>query len=296
MIDFDKFSYDILWPWLQESGLRIAIIIILAYIIRKLIGLFLEKVVRRLVVSSRFSSKAAEKKREDTIITIVNGTLNVLILLIALLMILEEIGVAIGPLLAAAGIAGLAFGFGGQYLIRDIISGLFIILENQYRVGDVVCFDDTCGLVENISLRMTTLRDLDGTVHHVPHGEVKKVSNLSKGYARVNMDIGISYDSDLEKVEEVVNRVGKDLSEDPEWKDSIIKPPQYLRVDKFADSSIIIKILGETKPMKQWDVAGEMRKRLKTTFDLEGIEIPFPQRVIIHKKDDFPEDISSSEE
>ena len=112
--------------------------------------------------------------------------------LLALLMILQEVGIAIGPLLAAAGIAGLAFGFGGQYLIRDLISGLFIIMENQYRIGDVVCFDGTCGLVEDISMRMTTLRDLDGIVHHVPHGEIKKVSNLSKQFARVNLNIGLS--------------------------------------------------------------------------------------------------------
>ena len=127
---------------------------------------------------------------------------------------------------------------------------------------------------------MTTLRDLDGIVHHVPHGEIKRVSNLSKYYARVNLNIGIAYNSDLEKVIGVVNRVGKELAEDVQWKEFITKPPQFLRVDDFADSAIIIKILGETKPIKQWDVAGELRKRLKIAFDKENIEIPFPQRVI----------------
>jgi len=199
---------------------------------------------------------------------------------LALLMIFQEMGVAIGPLLAAAGIAGLAFGFGGQYLIRDLISGLFIIMENQYRIGDVVCFDKTCGLVEDISMRMTTLRDLDGIVHHVPHGEIKMVSNLSKQFARVNLNIGIAYNSDLERVISVVNRVGEELANDPAWREFIIKPPQFLRVDDFGDSAIIIKILGETKPLKQWDVTGELRKRLKIAFDREGIEIPFPQRVV----------------
>lgn len=198
-------------------------------------------------------------------------------------MILQEAGIAIGPLLAAAGIAGLAFGFGGQYLIRDLISGLFIIMENQYRIGDVVCFDGTCGLVEDISMRMTTLRDLDGVVHHVPHGEVKKVSNLSKKFSRVNLNIGISYNSSLEKVITVVNKVGRELADDPKWKEHILKAPQFLRVDDFGDSAIIIKILGETKPIKQWEVAGEFRKRLKLAFDREGIEIPFPQRVV-HQK------------
>ncbi|MBU4299462.1 mechanosensitive ion channel family protein, partial [Patescibacteria group bacterium] len=134
--------------------------------------------------------------------------------------------------------------------------------------------------VEDISVRMTTLRDLDGIVHHVPHGEIKKVSNLSKQFARVNLDIGIAYNSDLEKVIEVVNRVGKEIAEDPNWKEHILKPPQFLRVNDFADSAIIIKILGETKPIMQWGVTGELRKRLKIAFDKEGIEIPFPQRVI----------------
>lgn len=157
-------------------------------------------------------------------------------------------------------------------------------MENQYRVGDVVCFDGTCGLVEDISLRMTTLRDLDGTVHHVPHGEIKQVSNLSKYFARVNLNISVSYNSNLEQVITVVNRVGRELAEDPHWKEHILEAPQFLRVDNFADSAIIIKILGKTRPIKQWDVAGELRKRIKIAFDKEGIEIPFPQRVIHQAK------------
>ncbi|MBU4057029.1 mechanosensitive ion channel family protein [Patescibacteria group bacterium] len=274
-----KFVQSIL-PWLSTHGLKILIIVLLAYFVRRFAKIFIDKTVRKLVVSDHFLSKEAEKKREDTLIRIFTGTFNIVVLAIALLMILQEIGVAIGPVLAAAGIAGLAFGFGGQYLIRDLISGLFIIIENQYRIGDVVCFDGTCGSVEDISVRMTTLRDLDGIVHHVPHGEIKKVSNLSKQFARVNLDIGIAYNSDLEKVIEVVNRVGKEIAEDPNWKEHILKPPQFLRVNDFADSAIIIKILGETKPIMQWGVTGELRKRLKIAFDKEGIEIPFPQRVI----------------
>jgi small conductance mechanosensitive channel len=148
----------------------------------------------------------------------------------------------------------------------------------------VVCFDGTCGLVEDISMRMTTLRDLDGIVHHVPHGEIKRVSNLSKQFARVNLDIGISYSANLEQVISVVNKVGTELAEDPAWKEHILKPPQFLRIDDFGDSAIVIKILGDTKPLKQWDVTGELRKRLKVAFDREGIEIPFPQRVIHQAK------------
>lgn len=144
----------------------------------------------------------------------------------------------------------------------------------------MVNFDNVGGLVEEISLRMTTLRDLDGTVHHVPHGDIKKVSNLSKNFARVNLNIGVAYNTNLEHVIEVVNRTGNELAQDKQYKPLIIQPPQFLRVDDFADSAIVIKILGETKPLKQWEVTGEFRKRIKIAFDKEGIEIPFPQRVI----------------
>lgn len=263
-----------------QTIIKILVVIAAAFVVRRFGGIFIEKFVRKLVVSDHFLTKKAEKKREDTLIRIFTATLGVVVWLVAGLVVLQEAGFAVGPLLAAAGIAGLAFGFGGQYLIRDLISGLFIIMKNQYRVGDVVCFDGTCGLVEDVSLRMTTLRDLDGTVHHVPHGEIKKVSNLSKYFARVNLNIGVSYSADLERVIAVVNNVGQDLAGDPQWQDHIVKPPQFLRIDDFADSAVMIKILGETKPLKQWDVAGELRKRIKIAFDKEGIEIPFPQRVV----------------
>lgn len=271
---------EFLVPWLLSHGVKIILIAIGAYIFGKLSKKAIEKIVRVAVISDKYLSKQAEEKRVDTLIRIFSWTSRIIILFIAMLMILQEIGIQIGPILAGAGIIGISVGFGGQYIIRDIISGFFIILENQYRVGDVVNFDGTGGLVEDISLRMTTLRDLDGTVHHIPHSEIKKVANLSKDFARVNLNIGVSYNSKLDHVIQIVNEVGNELSQDAQWKEFIIKPPQFLRVDDFADSSIVIKILGETQPLKQWDVSGELRKRIKIAFDNEGIEIPFPQRVI----------------
>ncbi len=281
MAYFQNFSEKIV-PWLLSSGIRILVIIIVTFIVLRFAAVFIEKIIRRSVKANHFLSKEAEKKREDTLIKVFTATLKVIIWIAVVLMVFSEIGIDIGPMLAAAGIAGLAFGFGGQYLIRDIISGLFIIFENQYRVGDVVCFDGTCGLVENVNLRLTIIRDTDGTVHHIPNGEIKKASNLTKQFSRINIKVGISYDSDILEVEKIVNNVGKQIAEDSEWKDSIIKAPKFLRVDDFADSAIIIKIVGETKPIKQWSVAGEFRKRLKIAFDKEGIEIPFPQ-VVIHQ-------------
>ncbi|HEC92798.1 MAG TPA: mechanosensitive ion channel family protein, partial [Candidatus Atribacteria bacterium] len=224
--------------------------------------------------------KEAERKREDTLIKIFNNILRITILIVIVLTILPQLGIDITGLLAGAGIVGIALGLGARSLIQDFLAGIFIILENVYRIGDVVCLDGTCGAVENITLRKTVLRDLDGVEHHISNGSIKKASNLSKDFARVNLNVGVAYNSDLEKVIEVVNKVGNELAQDAQWKDDILKPPQFLRVDDFADSAIIIKIVGDTKPLKQWAVAGELRKRLKIAFDKENIEIPFPQIVV----------------
>ena len=282
MIGYED-AIQLIAPWLLEHGLRILGIIIAFFLLRPFGGIFIEKVIRRAVTSNHLLSKEAEKKRGDTLIRIFTTTFQVVTILILGLMIIAEFGVDTTPIIAGAGIIGIAVGFGGQYLIKDVISGLFIILENQYRVGDVVCAGDKCGLVEDITLRTTILRDLDGTVHHVPNGEISVASNLSKIYSRVNLNIGVSYSEDLEKVIKVVNKVGEDLARDRAWREFIKTPPKFLRVDDFADSAVVIKILGDTEPLKQWDVTGELRKRIKIAFDKNNIEIPFPQRVVYMK-------------
>ncbi len=270
---------SIIYTIVRLVGILAAVIVL-----RRISGIFIRVSIGKMMSENKSLRKDERKKRTETIIRIFTNATNILVYVLGGMIVLSALGIDIGPLLAAAGVAGLALGFGGQYLIRDVISGLFIILENHYRVGDVACLDDTCGLVEDITLRMTVLRDLDGTVHHVPNGEIKRSSNLSKEFARVNLNIGVSYSSNMEKVIRVVNEVGNDMAKDPKWKHDILQPPQFLRVDDFADSSVMIKILGDTKPLRQWDVAGEFRKRLKIAFDKEGIEIPFPQRVIYQKK------------
>ena len=275
---------DSIIPWLLNHGIRIVFIAVFAYILIRILNKFIERAVRIAVVADSQISPDSEKKREETLIHIFKFTIKVVIWIIAGLMILEEFGVQIAPILAAAGIVGIAFGFGGQYLIKDIISGLFIILENQYRIGDIVAFDKFSGLVENITLRKTTLRDMDGTVHHIPHGEVKTVSNYSKDFSRINLNVGIAYNSDLEKVIRLVNRVGQELFNDDNFKEMLVTPPQFLRVDNLEDSSVVIKIVADTKPLKQWELTGELRKRLLIAFNKEGIEIPFPQRVVHNLK------------
>jgi small conductance mechanosensitive channel len=272
-MDFQNFLQSLI-SWFFSSGIKIILIIIGGWLTVRIGRKFIDRAVRKAV---RHEDREAELKRENTLIRIFSGGLTIMVWLVVFMMILDVAGLSIGPVLAGAGILGVALGFGAQYMIRDFLAGLFVVLENQYRVGDVACFDGTCGLVEDITLRKTVLRDLDGVVHHVPNGEIRKASNLSKGFARVNLNVGVAYGANLEKVIEVINRVGRELAEDPQWKPYIKKTPQFLRVDDFADSAVIVKILGETKPLKQWDVTGELRKRLKTAFDQEGIEIPFPQ-------------------
>lgn len=268
-------------PWLLAHGPRILVIVAGAWLLNKALGKFIEKAVRLAVRGDAHSSPEAERQREDTLIHIFAVTLRIVILTLALLMLLQELGLMIGPMLAGAGIVGLAFGFGGQYLIRDVIAGLFIILENQYRIGDVVELGAVSGTVEDISLRRTVLRDLDGTVHFVPHGEVKTVSNQSKGFSRVNLDVRVAYGADIEKVRDAVDRAGRELAEDPQWRECITKAPAFVRVQKLAESAVVVKILGETRPLKQWEVAGELRRRLLDAFARQGIEIPLPQ-VVVH--------------
>ncbi len=270
-------------PWLLSHGINILIVAVGAFFLNKVLGRIISRSVRIAVTSNIQVSPEAEKKREDTLVRIFKGIIRVLLIFIAVLMIMSEIGIKIAPILAGAGIAGIAIGFGGQYLIRDIITGLFIIIENQFRVGDVVSINDKAGTVEDITLRMTTLRDLDGTVHHIPNGEITIVSNMSKFFSRVNINIGISYSSSIDKAIEIINKVGEEMANELEWKEHIISAPRFLRLDSLSDSSVDLKILGDTKPSMQWAVSGELRKRLKTAFDKEGIDIPFPQ-IVIHQQ------------
>jgi len=196
--------------------------------------------------------------------------------IVALFMIISELGINITPALAGLGVAGIAVGFGAQSLVKDLFNGILILLENHYSVGDCVHRAGIDGLGEDITLRRTVLRDLDGTVHSIPNGEISVASNYTKEWSRVNLNISVGYGEDLDRVIEVINRVSKEMAEDPNWAPLILKAPQVLRVDNLGDSGIDIKILGETKPLAQRDVMGELRLRLKKVFDKEGIEIPWP--------------------
>jgi small-conductance mechanosensitive channel len=263
--------------WLVNHGIPILIIVVVGAVLWFALNKFLPPIVRRVVARAKYKeSKEGIEKRANTLVSIFKGIGRVFIVIIVVMMILPELGVDVVPLLAGFGIAGVAIGFGAQYLIRDLIAGIFIILENQYRVGDVVRVADIAGLVEDVTLRKTVLRDLDGIVHHVPNGEIKTASNFTRHFSRVNLNISVGYGTDLDHAISVINRVGQELSKDAKWRKVIKSPPQVLRVDNLGDSGIDIKILGDVKPIEQWAVMGELRLRLKKAFDAEGIEIPWP--------------------
>lgn len=263
--------------WLTEHGPRILLIIaisaVLYYLLRHFVPIMVKRTLSRTMVGK---PKTAIKKRTDTLSDVFIETGMVFVGIVAIFMIVSELGIDITPALAGLGVAGIAVGFGAQSLVKDIFNGVLILLENQYGIGDVVKIAGIEGLVQDISLRRTILRDLDGIVHSIPNGEIGVASNYTKEWSRVNMNISVGYGEDLDHVIKVINRVGKEMAKDPDWKSRILKAPEVLRVDEFGDSGIIIKILGETKPLEQWNVMGELRLRLKKVFDREGIEIPWP--------------------
>ena len=267
--------------WLTTHGWRILLIILISLAVYFALRHFVPLVVGRTVTGTmKRKPKSAIKKRTDTLSGVFIQTGLVLIIIVAIFMILSELEINVAPALAGLGIAGIAIGFGAQHLVKDLFNGTLILLENQYGVGDVVQIAGITGVVEEVNLRRTVLRDLDGIFHTVPNGDISVASNYTKERSRVNMNISVGYGEDLSRVIGVINKVGNELAEDPDWAPKILQPPQVLRVDAFEDSGIAIKILGETKPMEQWAIMGELRLRLKKVFDEENIEIPWPHTKI----------------
>lgn len=220
------------------------------------------------------------EKRINTLTGILKGIGKIIIYMIFTMIILRRLGLDIAPLIAGAGIIGLAIGFGAQELVRDFISGFFMLLENQVRTGDVVRINGTAGLVERIELRTITLRDVDGIVHIFQNGKINTLSNLTKEWSAITFDIGVAYKEDIDHVIEVMKKVGNELFEDETFKEEILEPIDIMGLDKFENSAVVIRARLKTKPGKQWLTGREYRRRLKKAFDNEGIEIPFPHTTI----------------
>lgn len=263
--------------WTMAEGFLVLIVLIVMFIGFSV----LKRGLRRLqtFIEGTFPEQA-QVQRANTLTNVLGDLLRVIIAGVGITTILSQLGVNLGPLLVAAGVGGIAIGFGAQSLVKDVIFGFFILLENQVRVGDVVNIAGVGGLVEDISLRTITLRDLAGNVHIVPNGTISTVTNMTMGYSRYVFNVGVAYREDVDQVMTILKDVAAELQNDPQFGPNILEPLEMLGVDSFGDSAVNIKCRIMTKPIQQWSVGREMNRRIKIAFDTHGIEIPFPHRTI----------------
>lgn len=280
-------AFEAILGWLRSGGLRLAIIGGGSLLLVHLLRLAADRVVKAVVEGG--AGKVGEReKRALTLAHIVKTVGATTIVIIATMMGLREFGLDITPIIAGAGVVGLAVGFGAQSLIKDVIGGFFIILEGQFGVGDVIKTGEITGQVERLNMRVTVLRDVNGAVHFIPNSELKVVSNLTKEWSRVALDVGVAYREDIDRVVGVLERIGQELAADERTGAMILEPPEVLGIEAFGESQITIKVLVKTLPQKQWEVARELRKRIKAGFDKEGIEIPYPHRVHLTRIESLP--------
>ena len=270
------------WDNAFTALLRIVLILVLVRIAIAILKAGLRRFARHLAARGAKDGEAdvESAKRAETLVKLLRQGALLLLWLAAGLMILRELGIDVGPILASAGIAGVALGFGAQYLVRDVISGFFIILENQVRVGDVAVINGTGGLVEQVNFRTLVLRDLSGVMHFFPNGSINSLSNVTQEWSAYVFDIGVDYLCDTDEVVAVMRRVGAELRADPRFGQLMLDDVEVFGVDTFADSAVIIKGRIRTLPIKQWDVGREYLRRLKKAFDSQGISIPFPKRTL----------------
>ena len=260
--------------WFQGNTIPIVLILIVSYLIAQFGTKFLALVIHRTV--GRIHTDASEddvKKRQDTLISMFSTMFKVLVWLTAGFTILQRMGINLAPLLAGASVLGVALGFGAQSIIKDLLSGLFIIIENQYRVGDVVDIEGASGTVEQITIRSTIIRDGDGNVHYLPNGTVTHVINKTMGYSKVNFVVAVTADTNIDELAEVINGVGEKLAAEKTWKDKVLEPPHFLNIGTSTDSALEARIIGMTKPSQQWAVTGELRKRLITALAKHDIKL-----------------------
>lgn len=262
--------------WAVTGGLQILLVIIVMTIGSRV----LRAGINRMIARSVRDGDPERAKRSETLRAIINSSVTAGVFSIGIVVILGQLGIAIGPILAAAGVLGLAVGFGAQSLVQDVISGFFILLDDQIRVGDVVDIAGKGGLVERVNLRMVILRDQAGNVHFVRNGSIGVVTNMTREYSRYVFDIGVAYREDVDEVIAVVREVDEELRADPAFADAILEPIEILGLDRFADSAVIIKARTKTQPIRQWAIGREFNRRLKIAFDRRGIEMPFPHRTL----------------
>lgn len=266
--------------WLRTSGLRILVIAVGSVLLIRLLRAAAERI-PRLMATGEPAVISEREKRARTLASLLRTVGTTLVLILAAMTAFREIGLDITPLLAGAGVAGLAIGLGAQSLIKDVIAGFFILLDDQFHVGDVIQAAGVSGQVERMTLRTTIVRDLQGAVHFIPNGEIKVVSNLTKEWSRAVLEIGLDYAEDVDRAIAILTEVGQSLVADATFGALVLEPPQVLGIEALGESQVTIRMLAKTVPLKQWDVARELRRRIKLRFDREGIGAPHPHRVII---------------
>jgi small conductance mechanosensitive channel len=266
----------------STSSIRVTVVLVMAWIATMIINRIVPRVREQMVNAMNRGRENGEEfvKRATTVSALFRRTVNTLIWAVAAITALQQAGFDIGPILATAGVAGLAVSFGAQNLVRDIFAGIFMLLEDQIRVGDVARINGTGGLVEEINLRTVRLRSQDGVVHIFPNGTITTLSNLTQEFSYYLWDLGVAYKEDTDHVVEVVKTLAEEMQQEPNWALLILEPLEVLGVDQFGDNAVIIKMRIKTRPIQQWSVGRELNRRIKKRFDELGIEIPFPQRTL----------------
>lgn len=268
-----------IWEKVQKLGLVLIACLALLWAMSLVV-----RAVRRAVGRGAGEATSEAERRAKTLGSVLTNATRVLVIAFFLVMMLQEFGVNVGPLVAGAGVAGVALGFGAQSLVKDVISGFFLLMENQFGVGDIINVDDKhIGTVERMTLRITLLRDIEGRAHYVPNGSIIRVVVLSKDYARALVDVEVGYGTDADRVFGVLRATGLGLRED--WPDRVLEPLDLKGIETFTQSGYIVRTLTKTTPGAQWDVARELRRRILRDFRESGIEIPYPQRVVHHRGD-----------
>lgn len=265
---------DTLFEWLRLHWLTIFLIVVISFLVARFGDMVIAMIVRRFV--GRLHNDLTEddvKKRQDTLISLLQTLLKVVVWTVAIFTLLRIFGIDLAPLLAGASVLGVALGFGAQSVIKDFLSGLFIILENQYRVGDVVDLEGSAGTVEHITVRSTVVRDADGNVHYIPNGNIMRVINKTMGFSAINLTIAVKPSTNIDQLAETINHVGEAMLEDEAWKDKLLEAPHFLTIGNFSDVALEVKITGKTQPSKQWGVTGELRRRLLTALKKHKIEL-----------------------
>lgn len=285
-----RFFEEITWEHLVSTTLRILLVIVLLWVGMTVARALLRRLEYRLIQhgAAKHELPTESKKRAETLVRLLRQGVTIILWVLGALIVLREVGVEIAPILASVGVASLAVGFGAQTLVKDIIAGFFMILENQVRVGDVAVINGTGGVVEQINFRTIVLRDLQGTVHVFPNGNVSTLANLTQEWSAFVFDIGVAYKEDVDRVIDIMRRVGTEIRGDNYFGPLILEDIEIFGLDNFADSAVVIKGRIKTLPIKQWEVGREYRKRLKKAFDQEGVEIPFPHRTLYIPEQDGP--------